>query len=937
MLSRNDFAKSVLSRLTQLGAKVLPRYDELSYCFFVDVSAAATTGKSGYLRLEKWYDRYQEALLDGRGEQAIDDLARYWMQLLAHDESQQILDTSKMLPLVRARFDFAVTALRAQAARQSDLAAGLDELAWRPLADHLAIVLAEDSPQTFRHLNLNELTSAGLTWESALALAMKNLRRAEPALAQPAPFIASQGNIWIPATRQSPHTAAALLWPALCRSLPVAGQPVAFVPIATSLGITGSENYPELAHLAAATISLIKTTTDKPLCAIPLVLEGNQWRPWLPREAHPAYAAIRELWVLHQNGLYAEQTKHLRQKFEGDDEAPYVASFNAAAIALPSGARKYATMAVWTETLATLLPKTDEVMLKKLLNRGELDADENAEPQFGEQITVPWQELAQHLGDKLLPQGMFPERYLVGRDAFPAGGDWDRLVQIERNAAPIHDPVVAPSAPAAPVVRPAPAAPVGMPPMAPVPSMAPAPLQAAAAPQWQPPMTASKIPVAPPRRPPLWPVILAIAIPVGFLLMLLLGVSLFFYSRLPGKRTTVAQPMGNAPATNNFPLQRPVLNQPGAGFSPLPPANIEPPEPRRPQYIVKLPWTDAAPFAELGRPEAPLPRLEINKDDLLLSGRPLTERLNGFREQVPDGGWLVGLRIVRSFNWGGAVQSLQPIYQVEDKYQLGRLCGAPGGAAQTEVLARPGYAIGKIECRAGLVNNAVRLTIFKVKDQGLDTDDSYTTEWLGSEGGGEMPPIGGRGEIIVGLAGTFHPGDDLVELQGLVTMPLPKVEQPLPRSEGIARSGASTPERRSGGFSDQAPAGGWLVGLRVFQGESWGGAPLAIQPIYQVGDKYVLGTRLGKDGGELHQWVAPPGYAVGEIWADQGLVVHRLQLRYQKVADGSLDAKDSKDSPRLGPEGGRQHCLSSEGRPIVGVNVELGGDISSLGIIVADK
>ena len=389
---------------------------------------------------------------------------------------------------------------------------------------------------------------------------------------------------------------------------------------------------------------------------------------------------------------------------------------------------------------------------------------------------------------------------------------------------------------------------------------------------------------------------------------------------------------------SGIPMQRSVFNQPRVGFGPSPPANIQPPEPKRPQYIVKLPWTDIGPFPELGKPAAPLPKLTIDKDDLLLSGRPLTERLNSFRDQVPDGGWVVGLRIVRSFNWGGAIQSLQPIYQIEDSYQLGKLCGSPGGAAQTEVLAKPGYAIGKIESRAGLVTNAIRLTIFKVTEHGLDINDSYTTEWLGSDGGGEMQPIGGGGELIVGLAGTFHPDNDLIELQGLVTMPMPKVEQRLERSTGIARSGASTDQKRRGsGFSDQAPEGGWLVGLRVFQGESWGGAPLAIQPIYQVEEKYVLGSKLGKDGGQLHQWIAPPGYAVGEIWADQGLVVHRLQLRYQKVAGDSLEAADSKDSPRLGPDGGRQHCLSSEGKPIVGLNVELAGDISSLGIIVAER
>lgn len=935
MLSRNDFAKSVLSRLGQLGAKVLPRYDELSYCFFVDVSAAAATGKKGYLRLEQWYDRYQEALLDGRGEQAIDDLARYWLQLMANADLQPTLDTSRLLPLIRSRFDFSVTALRAEAAGQADVAASLDQLAWKPLGDHLAIALAEDSQQAARYVTHVQLTSAGLTWQSALGLAMKNLRRVEPALAQPTPFVASQGNTWVPATRQSPHTAAALLWPDLCRNLPVAGQRVAFAPFANTLAITGSDNHAELAQLAATALALAKTMADKPLTPVPLVLEGNEWRPWLPPQSHPAYAAIRELWMLHENSVYAEQAKLLKQKLEGQDDAPYVASYKLMALTSPTGQRTGNSVTMWTETLATLLPKADLVVLTKLLNRAELDADENAEPKLGERITVAWQDLANYLGEKLQPQGMYPERYLVVGDAFPAAAAWDRLAQSQGNLA------LTPARPAAPVafaptVSPAPVAPLGMPAGGPVPPMAPAPLQAPASPQWQPPMPASKVPVAPPRRPPLWPVILAVAIPVGFLLVLLLGVSLFIYSRWPAKRTTIAQPMGNVPATNNFPLPRPVLNQPATKFS-RPPANIRPPVPRPPQYIVKLPWTEIEAFPELGKPEAALPRLAIDKEDVLPSGRPLREGLNAFREDVPEGGWLVGLRIVRGFNWGGAIRSLQPIYQVEGEYQLGNLCGSPGGAAQTQVLAKPGYAIGRIESRAGLVNNAVLLTFFKVKDQGLDLGDSYTTQWLGSDGGGEMPAIGGRGEAIVGLGGTYHPDDDIIELAGLVTLPLPKVEQPLPKSAGTPRSGASTDQRRGGGFSDQAPEGGWLVGLRVFQGESWGGAPLAIQPIYQVGDKYVLGTRLGKDGGELHQWIAPPGYAVGEIWADQGLVVHRLQLRYQKVAADSLDAKDSKDSPRLGPEGGRQYCLSSEGRPIVGVTVELGGDISSLGIIVAEK
>ena len=925
MLARNDFANAAISRLTQLGAKVLPRYDELSFCFFVDVSAAAATGKKGYLRLEQWYDRYQEALLDGRGGQAIDDLARYWMQLLTHSQSHT-LDTSKILPLVRSRFDFVVESLRAGADGHAALAA-MSRLALKPLTEHLVVVLAEDSTNAWHHVTHDQLSHAGLTWESALDLALKNLCRAEPGLARQPHFISSEGNTWVPATRQSPHTAATLLFPDLCRSLPVAGQRIAFAPFANTLAITGSGNHAELARLAATTLSLLQTKPDKPLFAIPLVLDGNQWRPWLPPQSHPVYAAIRELWVLHENSLYAEQGKLLRQQYEGKDDAPYVASYKVMAMTAPSGPRSMNTVTVWTQSLRTLLPKADAVVLTQLLNKGELDAGKDVEPWLGERITVAWQDLANYLGDKLQPQGMYPERYLVTGDAFPTGSDWDGLALAQGTIPP---PAATPT-----LVATIPPAIVSPPSSLPTPAPVMPAARRPSPPQCQPPIPLSKIPVAPPQRPPLWPVLLAVAIPVGLLFVLCLGVGVVIFSHWTSAPAPIADQGGQMPS--GFPAPRPAFNPPRAGFGPPPPGDIQPPDPRKPQYIVKLPWTDIGPFAALPQPEAPLPKFAIDQDDLLLAGRPLTERLNTFRDQVPEGGWLVGLRIVRSFNWNGAIQSLQPIYQVEDKYELGKLCGSPGGAAQTEVLAKPGFAIGKIEARAGLVTNAVRLTICRVTEQGLDVNDSYTTQWLGSEGGGEMAPIGGRGEIIVGLAGTFHPNHDLIELQGLVTMPLPKVEQPLPKSAGIARSGASTPERRGGSFSDQAPDGGWLVGLRVFQGESWRGAPLAIQPIYQVEDKYLLGSRLGKDGGELHQWIAPPGYAVGEIWADQGLIVHRLRLRYQKVGNQALEASDSNDSPGLGPDGGQQYCLSSEGRPIVGLNAELAGDIRSLGIIVAGK
>jgi hypothetical protein len=572
LLAPNDFAKAVLERLRQLGASVLPRYDELSFAFFVDVSTAAATGTSGHLRLEQWYERYKEALLDGRGQRAIDDLAHHWVQLLKHAEAKYTLDTSRMIPLIRSRFDFVVTVLRGDVYGHEDTAAAVEELAWRPFGDHLVIVLAEDSPHAWRHVTHTQLNHAGMTWESALALAMKNLPRIEPAFRQPSPFVHSEGNTWVPTSRQSPHNAGWLLWPDHCRRVPVAGQHVAFAPFTHTLANTGTENNQELARLAATTLSLFKTIADKPLTAIPLILDGNQWRPWLPPATHPMHSTIRELWCVHENSLYAEQAKLLKRKHEGQDDAPHVAMFEALPATLPGGQRKFGTWTMWTETCRTLLPKADAVGLMKLLNRAELEADENAEPKFGERILVSWQDLANYLGPRLKPQGMYPERYLISGEDFPTGAQWDglALAQVDfpgddlREAAaiptppapapvlpsalapisPIHPPAPG-AAPATP--RPAPAGLLGsLPPLSPVSSPAPAPAAAPAAvpapgapaaspapvptlppsapspPLWQPPTPASKYaPLAPPRRSSVWPIVLAVAIPVAALFLLL--------------------------------------------------------------------------------------------------------------------------------------------------------------------------------------------------------------------------------------------------------------------------------------------------------------------------------------------------------------------------------------------------------------------------------
>jgi hypothetical protein len=156
--------------------------------------------------------------------------------------------------------------------------------------------------------------------------------------------------------------------------------------------------------------------------------------------------------------------------------------------------------------------------------------------------------------------------------------------------------------------------------------------------------------------------------------------------------------------------------------------------------------------------------------------------------------------------------------------------------------------------------------------------------------------------------------------------------QPPPR-EKLLRAGSEsgTP------FSDAAPAGGVLVGLRCAKGKNWGGALQAVQPIYQVGEGYALGQRHGIDGGDEHQLLAKPGYAVGSVNARAGLVLNALQLVYYRINGQKLDATDRYESELIGSEGGGPFQLDPQGKPITEVFGTFHEDIVSLGVTPVEQ
>jgi hypothetical protein len=196
--------------------------------------------------------------------------------------------------------------------------------------------------------------------------------------------------------------------------------------------------------------------------------------------------------------------------------------------------------------------------------------------------------------------------------------------------------------------------------------------------------------------------------------------------------------------------------------APVPPNGVPgQPQPPVTQESAPSPATQLKPL-ELTPPTVALPVLAAAAN--VGANGELRGREADFSDHAPEGGWLVGLRVIQSPNWGGAIVGIQPIYQVEDKYVPGSmLCGTSEVRGETILLARPGFAISGLHYHAGLVMNSLQLEFREVRGSQLVDEGAYISERIGCKGGSPMPAMHGKGEPIRGIDGTAE--KDLTSLR----------------------------------------------------------------------------------------------------------------------------------------------------------------------------
>lgn len=124
-----------------------------------------------------------------------------------------------------------------------------------------------------------------------------------------------------------------------------------------------------------------------------------------------------------------------------------------------------------------------------------------------------------------------------------------------------------------------------------------------------------------------------------------------------------------------------------------------------------------------------------------------------FRDIAPAKSYLIGVRVgYNDFMGGNMIGAIQPIYHGARKSVNGGVYGMAKVEGAT-VVAKPGYAVGTIRTRTGLLLNGVQLVFMRVRGDRLDPTDSYESPWLGDSKGGGAATIGGEGRLVLGLHG----------------------------------------------------------------------------------------------------------------------------------------------------------------------------------------
>lgn len=128
----------------------------------------------------------------------------------------------------------------------------------------------------------------------------------------------------------------------------------------------------------------------------------------------------------------------------------------------------------------------------------------------------------------------------------------------------------------------------------------------------------------------------------------------------------------------------------------------------------------------LPEPSVSLPAIRYDTKSMTKTnwvGNPLSS--NPTEDDIQSGRILVGMIVGQGRQFGGAVQNLQAVYQIGEKYELGKSMG-PEGGKKTLLLAPAGHVVSGISIKTGVQIGSIQLAFQKMTEKGILVKNSMT-------------------------------------------------------------------------------------------------------------------------------------------------------------------------------------------------------------------
>ena len=203
---------------------------------------------------------------------------------------------------------------------------------------------------------------------------------------------------------------AQLLLTDVIRRQKVNGDHIAMVPDGVSLFLTGSEDAEGLANMANFAERLTKGRLS--LSGIPLRLNGDVWVAFLPSHLHASYRQFERLRAETVVQDYSDQQLPLQAMLDPKSKRVFVSPLSFLPLAKKQSSL---TCCDWVSGINVLLPKAD--LIRFVLSENKADHTIAA--------ITEWDHAVNIVGNLMVPQGLYPERYRVS--SFPTAAQMAKL------------------------------------------------------------------------------------------------------------------------------------------------------------------------------------------------------------------------------------------------------------------------------------------------------------------------------------------------------------------------------------------------------------------------------------------------------------------------------------------------------------------------------